>query len=273
MKNVMVANLRKKSKNPASRLHTLMKAQIDNSLQHGWLQKDIILLTNFEFSHNGVVAIPIKLNDFCLTGSKVFGVKWLMENTDYEDPFWVHDLDAWQNAPFKCPEFKDAGFGFYSRPKINGGVQFWRRKGKDILDDIVNELIVNKAAREEPTLDKFCKNNKRVTILNSTFNVGCSGYKPRYEKAEKPVKICHFHPDNRIAWQTHCLDRNGLGFKGISDVLETVVRAHYPNLQETLDEEGAARQQEHLNNWAALRKKEETKKVKNTILETAKLLK
>ena len=267
MKNVMVANVRKKSKNPADRLLTLIKAQIDNSLEHGWLQKDIILLTNFEFDYKGVVAIPITLNDFCLTGSKVFGVKWLMENTSYEDPFWLHDLDAWQNAPFECPEFKDAGFGFYSRPKINGGVQFWRRSGKDILDKIVKELIDNKAAREEPTLDKFCKKNKRVTILNSTFNVGCSGYKPRYEKAEKPVKVCHFHPDNRIAWQTHCLDRNGLGFKGISDTLETVVRAHYPKLQTHLDPEGLSRQQEHLNNWAALRNQEEKIEAQKLLLQ------
>ena len=264
MKNVMVANLQKKSKNPADRLLSLIKAQIDNSIQFGWKPSDIILLTNFEFNYNAVTAIPIKLNDFCLTGSKVFGVKWLMENTSFKDPFWAHDLDAWQNAPFECPEFKDAAFGFYSRPKINGGVQFWRRSGKDILDSIVGELIENKAAREEPTLDKFCKKNKRVTILNSTFNVGCSGYKPRYEKAEKPVKVCHFHPDNRIAWQTHCLDRNGLGFKGISDPLENVIRFHYPKLQVVLDEEGAARQQEHLNNRAALRGKD-IEKAKATI--------
>lgn len=60
----MVANLRKKSRYKDERLLTLIRAQIDNSIQHGWEVEDIILLTNFEFSYNGVVAIPIKLNDF-----------------------------------------------------------------------------------------------------------------------------------------------------------------------------------------------------------------
>lgn len=261
----MVANLRKKTKFPDERLTQLIKAQIDNSLHFGWEPQDIILLTNFEFSHNGITAMPIQLNDFCLTGSKVFGARWLMENTSIEGPFWFHDLDAWQNAEFECPKFKDAAFGFYSRPKINGGVQFWRRSGKDILDQVVEELIKNKAAREEPTLDKFCKDNPRVTILNSTFNVGCSGYQVRYEKAEKPVKVCHFHPDNRIAWQTHCLDRNGLGFKGICDELEATIRKYYPSLQTELDDEGASRQQEHLNNRAALRAEEAKNKAKEFI--------
>jgi len=248
MKNVMIANLKKNKKYNKDILCTLIKAQIENSLQFNWNIEDIILLTNFEFGFMGIHAIPIKLNDFCLTGSKVFGIKWIMENTEFEGPFWVHDLDAWQNAVFDCPDFLDVGFCTYSRPKINGGSQFWRRSGKDILDKIILILSSDKKEREEPTIDKICKNNKRVTILNSTYNVGCSGYQKRWDKADKPVKICHFHPNNRIAWQTHCLDRNALNFKGISDELENLIRKYYPDLQTELDEEGKRRREEHIKN-------------------------
>ncbi|NDG53596.1 MAG: hypothetical protein EBY39_11330 [Flavobacteriia bacterium] len=267
MKNVMVANLRNKNKKKydSERLLTLIKAQVDNSLQFGWTPEDIILLTNFEFSYMGVKAVPIKLNNFCFTGSKVFGVKWLMDHTEYEGPFWCHDLDAWQNAPISCPDFKDAGFAPYSRPKINGGVQFWKHSGHDILNSIVEELIKNSAAREEPTLDKYCLKNKRVTILNSMYNVGCSGFLPRYIRSdEHPVKVCHFHPDNRIAWQTHVLDRNATGIKSVTPELEAMVRKYYPNLQTELDREGKNRQQEHLNDRAKVKSK--------NIVETKKLL-
>jgi len=259
----MVANLRNKNKKKydSDRLINLIKAQIENSLQFGWIPEDIILLTNFEFSYMGIKAIPIKLNNFCFTGSKVFGVKWLMDYTEYEGPFWAHDLDAWQNAPVTLPKFKDAGFAPYSRHKINGGVQFWRRSGHDLLNEVVAALIKNSSAREEPTLDKYCLNNeKRVAILNSKWNVGCSGFIPRYERAdEHPVKVCHFHPDNRIAWQTHALDRNATGIVSVTPELEALVRKYYPNLQTELDKEGKNRQMEHLNNKARVKRKHEDK--------------
>jgi len=51
-----------------------------------------------------------------------------------------------------------------------------------------------------------------------------------YNKSEKPLKVCHFHSDNRIAWETHALDRNNLGEVGITLRLERIIRSHYPNL-------------------------------------------
>ena len=130
-------------------------------------------------------------------------------------------------------------------------------------------MIKNSSAREEPTLDKYCLNNKkRVTILNSKWNVGCSGFIPRYERAdEHPVKVCHFHPDNRIAWQTHVLDRNATGIVSVTPELEAVVRKYYPNLQIELDKEGKNRQMEHLNNKALVKKKHEDK-IRKQLLDT-----
>jgi len=232
MKNLLVANQRDNKRYNQKALEQMLKAQVENSLDCGWNKEDIIILSNFEFKHMGVKANPIALNEFCFTGSKVFGVKWLFENTDTE-VVWAHDLDAWQNVPFECPDFKDIGVACYSRPKFNGGSIFWRKTSKDILDEVVKTLTEDKANREEPTLNKILKLDKyigRVTELNNTFNVGCSGYVKRYYYSHKPIRVCHFHPYNRIAWETHVLDRNDIGCSSVSIRLERVIRKYYHKL-------------------------------------------
>lgn len=240
----MVANLRGKGRYDEDKIIKLVKAQIDNSIELGWDPSDIILLTNFPFEFMGVKATESDLNKHCWTGSKMFGIKHLFENDLTDDTIWSRDLDLWQNVPFTCPEFEDVGACYYSRPKFNGGSIFWRKTAIDIVNAVVKRLTKEKAKKEEPTLNEVFKSDKykdRITVLNCTYNVGCSGYYERYTGSEKPVKACHFHPYNRIAWETHCLDRNGLGEKGISDRLETLIRKYYPDVAAEISEEGRQR--------------------------------
>jgi len=240
MKNFMVANLTKK-RYSQDNIETLIKAQIENSIQLGWDISDIILLTNFNFEFMGVKSITENLNDFCYTGSKVFGMKFLFDNNMINDTIWVHDLDVWENVSFSCPEFKEVGIATYSNSKYNGGSIFWKKSSKDILDKIVETISNNKENKEEPTLNKILKSNKykkRVTNINNTFNVGCSGYVKRYGRSIKPIRCCHFHPTNRIAWETHRLNRDGLGYISISDRLEKLLKKYYPVLATELSEEG-----------------------------------
>ena len=69
---------------------------------------------------------------------------------------------------------------------------------------------------------------------------------PRYQRSIKPIRVCHFHPYNRIAWETHALDRNGIGEKGISDRLEQIIRKYYPDIATELSEEGRQRRSEKI---------------------------
>jgi len=223
-------------------LETLIKAQIDNSIE---LSKQVTLVTNFDYEYMGVRANKADLNTHCATGSKMFAVKWLFENTD-TDTVWAHDLDCWQNIPFECPEFKDVGIACYSNSKRNGGSVFWRRSAKDIIDNVVKAIIDNKLDREEPILNLVLNEYKdRTTILNHTYNVGCSGFMVRYLYADKPIKVVHLHPTNRIAWETHVLDRSGLGIT-LSPRLEKLIRKHYPNLSVELSEKGRKRRAEKI---------------------------
>ena len=95
-----------------------------------------------------------------------------------DETIWAHDLDAWQNCWFDEPKMLDVGVCHYSQPKINGGSVFWKPQARGILEAVVSK-VAEGAQREEPTLQSLLTSElfrDRVTILNSTFNVGCSGW-------------------------------------------------------------------------------------------------
>lgn len=227
-------------------LEPVLYAQVENALELGWRRKEIMLVANFGWKWNGVKAIRVELNRTCLTGSKMFALEAVRALGWFGETVWAHDLDVWQNAPFEEPEFKDVGICRYSNSRFNGGSVFWKPSAKDLVDGIL-QALANGAPREEPTLNRILKdkkNSKRVTVLNETFNVGCSGFVPRFLRAEKPVVACHLNPYNGIAWETHRLNRNGLGFVSVSDRLEVILRQHFPRLATEISASGLKRSAE-----------------------------
>lgn len=206
------------------KIRILLNAQVENSLEVGWDIDRIIVLTNFDYEYMGVKARQIEHNPLCPTASKMYGVQNILK----DDIIWSHDLDAWQNHWFDCPDFKDIGAGTYNYKKFNGGSIFWRPSAIDLMNEIIETLESESSTYEENVLNRIFKANPdRVTKLNFTYNVGCSNYIERWKKSDKPVRVVHFHPYNRIAWETHALDRCKMGHKGISDRLENVLRKYY----------------------------------------------
>jgi len=249
MKNVFVANLQCNGKLSFEGLEKYIRSQIDNAFNMGWSKEDIWPITNFEYSYRGVNALVFPLNTFCLTGSKIFAIRELFRRKYIKDDMvvWTHDLDVWQNAPFECPEFKDVGICTYSRPKFNGGTVFYKKEAHDLVEAVAELLEKDKRPREEPTINELWKSDKykdRVTTLNNTYNVGCSGYAVRYERSEKPLKGVHFHPTNRIAWDTHARNRNGISTEAaISGDLRKLLKKYFGDVigkfkYEDMDERG-----------------------------------
>ena len=248
LKQAMVANLQPAGKVSFTELETMIKCQIDNSLDIGWKPEDIILITNFHYHFKGIKAIPVSLNKHCLTGSKIFAAQYILSQTELigkDDILWIHDLDVWQNIKFDVPEIKDAGLCYYSRPKFNGGSQFYRPAALDLINNIAEIIISEEQAKEEPVLDRVLKddpeNSQRVTVLSSGFNIGCSGYAERVLRAEGNYFCLHFHPSNNMACQTQMLDRNALEISGevprvISPRLEQLLRHYYPDIPDYLPE-------------------------------------
>ncbi len=231
MKQLLTANIQKDSKRYSlDRIEPLLKAQIDNILDAGWKAEDVILVANIDYEYNGIKSVKVTMNEFCLTGSKMFGVLYAMENDlSKGETIWAHDLDIWMNTYFDEPKMKEVGITTYSTTKLNGGSVFWKPSARDIVDHVIFEI--NKGEeKEEPTLNALLKHKRyldRVTVLNTTYNVGCSGFFPRAYRAEKPIKVCHLNPCNRIAWETHRLDRDGMGMVSVSPRLEKVLRKYF----------------------------------------------
>jgi hypothetical protein len=237
MINFMVANVRKEHKKyNQTNVDVMLKSQIENSLDCGWHEDDIIILANFDFEFMGVKTIKWKGNKHCWTGSKMFGVDYLFRNSVRfgveGQAVWAHDLDCWENHPIDDVIFEDVGIATYSNAKYNGGSVFWKYSAMDIIS-IIEFLLSEGAEREEPTINRVLKSKKfrdRVTVVDNTYNVGCSGFVKRYNRSTKPIKVLHFNPMNKISWETHALDRNGLGASAISERLEALVRRYYPHL-------------------------------------------
>lgn len=245
MKNLFSANIVDTNKR-SREIKTLLKAQVHNSLDLGWDAKDIIVISNFDFEHMGVHAIKTNLNEKCLTGTKLFAMNYVFENKlDRDEIVWSHDLDAWQNSWFEAPDILDVGATYYAKPKFNGGSIFWKNTAKDILLKAISIILENQEAKEEPTLNDLFKYEyeERVTVVNNTYNVGCSGFIERHLRSELPIKVAHFHPYNRIAWETHRLDRNGIGLKSVDFRLESILRSYYPKLAFVLAQEGRRAQE------------------------------
>lgn len=243
MYKLMVANVVESSpRYNQKEVEQLLKCQIHNLIDVGEDKKKIIILSNIDFSFMGVSTVKIDLNKHCLSGSKMFALKWLIDNHQFTETIHAMDLDCWQNVRIKEPKFRDVGICTYSNSKLNGGSVFWKPSSIDIINKILDQMIENKENREEPTINKILKSKeykKRVTVINSTYNVGCSGFCVRYEKSEKPIKICHMNVTNKIAWETHVLDRNRLGEEHIpvGRRLERLLRKYYPNMPIKLKKE------------------------------------
>lgn len=200
MKNVLTCYLRKeKEKRDFRYFEPYLKAQIDNSIQLGWSTDSIILITNFDFEFMGIKAQNVDLNPGkCLTGSKTFSTLHLLKQ-GINEPFWTHDLDAWQQVRFNMPNFADVGVTTYSvERKINGGSMFVRPSAIDMIQEVADGIVKEQSLREEPIIRKILNLDKykgRMTIVDQTFNVGCSGFWKRYSRAIKPVCVFHFHPE------------------------------------------------------------------------------
>jgi len=228
----MTANVNENNKryNKKNMIH-LLNAQIENSIELGWNPNEIFIVANINHEFMGVRTFIAPMNDFCFSGSKMFALKWAYENIFGKELVWSKDLDCWQNVWFDTPEFKkEVGISTYSNSKYNGGSIFWKPESKDIIDLIVESLIKDKAEKEEPLLNKILKSKEykdRVDVLNYTYNVGCSGFVPRYERSIKPIKVCHFNPQNSVAWEIHALDRCGIGEVAVTLRLERLLRRYY----------------------------------------------
>lgn len=188
----------------------LIKIQVDNSLELGWVKENIILFTNFPYKYKGVEAKVIE-NGYCefkkeLT--KITTLTYLYDVGLIEDKtlYWCHDLDAYQLEPISESELGltklDAGFCDYCRvPKWQLGSFFFKMGAEDIFREIAKRIrpgFIDEDAMVEMTNKNIVNINHRIKRLNGTYDFGMRRIDYCYEKAIKPLKVLHFHPHNPL---------------------------------------------------------------------------
>lgn len=189
-------------------LFTYFRAQIDNSIELGWDPSDIIILTNLPFAYRG--AKIIKSQHECTYNkyfNKLLGIWELIYYKHIEEPFWFHDFDDWQVAPFTFPEFDGeiGGCKYINFTQWNTGsllikpnsLPFWQLC-KDFIESndshpsllqVGDENIFNLLYQQNISQLKFF-----IEEISYDFNIGMTGFEERLQRATSP-KVLAFKPE------------------------------------------------------------------------------
>lgn len=199
MKNLLV--YLNPNKNFDSEYSRYVKIQIDNSLLYT-KPEDIIIATNFPYEYHGIKALVVADNmilDFDKKACKVNVIVDFIEKGILQEPCWYHDFEAFQTSPFDLKLTKNLALTDYGwKPKWNTGSFFFTPKVIDIFKALQEEIYM-KEANEEPILWTLWKENakdiqSRSQSLNITYNLGMRHIADNLARADKPVKVMHFHP-------------------------------------------------------------------------------
>lgn len=187
---------------------TLAELQIDNSLELGWEREDLMLVTDFAYEYNGVKAQVVDRGhhvEHKPTASKMTGlVRAFDHGLIGKGIYWCHDLDAYQQEPITEGELGldglDAGFCDYTRnPRWQLGSFFFKKAAEDIFRENVKRIAPgfhDEMAMVEMTDHNVNDINNRIKRLNGTYDFGMRRVDYCYERADKPIKVLHFHPRN-----------------------------------------------------------------------------
>ena len=203
----------------------LIKVAIDNSLALGWKKEDIMVVTNFEYEYNGVIATVVGDENYCEfspTASKINVIIDLFnKGLIGKELYWFHDIDAFQLEPITeeeinlkpgCIGLTDYGVTTMRNKEFfrwSTGTIFFRDDTKDVFE-LLKGAVYKYKANEEVALLALRNHNRsvlsRLQTLDITYNVATRkrDVVATYEKAQKPLKVIHFHPfDKRLLWNSY----------------------------------------------------------------------
>jgi len=178
-----------------------VKIQIDNSLSLGWKREDILLVTNFVYTYNGVMSIMVGDENYCqhfFPATKIYVIDTLFKAGLIDDLYWYHDFDCFQLNPFGEIKLGDADMGLtqYGRmPRLCSSSIFFKPSAKDIFALLRKEIEERKIGEEEGTMRlRFEKvYQERIKLLDITYAFQKWNMWHCWNRAQKPIKAVHFH--------------------------------------------------------------------------------
>jgi len=202
---------------------TLLKVQIDNSLEMNWKPEDIMLILNFDYEYRGIKSVVVGDNNYYKfsagTPSKINAIVELFERGLIEDNlYWFHDFDAFQleelNIDLDRSKIALTNYGVtnmdgdYGRRWSTGTIFF--RNGSEDVFKWIQEAVYKYQANEEVALLALTRHNKnkildRIDKLNITYNFATRrrNVGEQLKITDLPIKVIHFHPfDKRPVFYT-----------------------------------------------------------------------
>lgn len=229
--------------NPAGKFiketEVLARVQIDNALSLGWAVQDILLITNFPYEYNGVKAVVVGLEHFIAERPRSINtttIPYLIDAGLMEKNtlYWVHDFDAYQNVPIREQELGleefDCGLTDYGwKPRLCMGSYFVKRAARDIFQNAKQTVLKN--VEDEAIMTVLMKNpniSRRCKIMNITYNFGMRNVEQNWERANRPLRVVHFHPYYPLVptLDIFMYGKNGLGIPLISERLIKIFQSH-----------------------------------------------
>ena len=188
---------------------TLVKLQIDNSLELGWRPEDIMLVTNFDYEYNGVRSIIIGDENYCSflpPTTKIYAIVALFElGLIGDDLYWYHDFDTYQLNHIKWirlkPELRDGDIGisrYGQMPRLCSASMFFRKSAQDIFVAL-KDYIKKVECDEETGLmriinDNIVNSKSRVKLINMTYALHYFNLSTNVKLLHWPIKAVHAHP-------------------------------------------------------------------------------
>jgi hypothetical protein len=222
-----------------ARIRRNLDLQVDNSLELGWRAADLLVYTNFPYARHGVRAVEwrpgkrprtARMTSFHKTEVLLHALRRL----DRGETIWYHDADAYQLHPFAGSPAggKDLAACLYctrERLLIQGGSMFLRRGALAIFEEVYELLTRHGYRKDEMALTDLCARAElldRFAALDYSFNLGDTDFELRYQLAERPIRVAHFHLDRDEPRRKFAEGRNSLRVFPLGERFERLLQRH-----------------------------------------------
>ncbi len=216
----------------------LLDLQVDNSLDLGWSADQMLLLTSFEYRRRGVEAVRVPLAQRPATARltsfhKTRCILTALDLVPPGEPIWYHDADAFQLVPIPAnPSRRTLAFCLYTtreRMLVQGGSLFFADAARPLFEEVLDRLVNHGCRKDEFALTDLTRLERFAgwfEALDYSYNLGSTDFELRYQLADKPIKVVHFHLDRREHRALFLGGRNGLAVAPVDGRFRALMTAH-----------------------------------------------